>query len=119
MKVRILDKETNMRLMEASENKYLVSMSTLAKAMIDVLPQDEDLLMKVHMQETCTVEELTKIIELFSGHIYATRPEVNGILFKCDENELLTNIGFKPISEESEFLYQENNKRDNKEKGKK
>lgn len=119
MKVTVLDKETNMRLMEAAENKYLVSMMTEAKAIIDLLPQDADLLMKINMQESCTVEELTKIIELFSGHIYTTRPEVNGILFKCDENDLLTNIGFKPISEESEFLYQENNKRISKEMGKK
>ena len=119
MTVTVLDKESNMRLMEAAENKYLVSMMTEAKAMIDMLPQDEDLLMKIHMQESCTVEELTKIIELFSNHIYTTRPEVNGILFRCDENDLLTNIGFKPLSEESEFLYQENNKRNDKEKGQK
>ncbi|MBE6138192.1 MAG: hypothetical protein E7173_00415 [Firmicutes bacterium] len=118
MMTTILDQNNNTRLVEVSEGSYLVSVQTIAKAAIDTVIQNDDLLMAVNPQANCTLEELTRIIELFGTHIYTTRPEINGILFKCDENELLTSIGFKPLSDDSEFLYQENNKRTNGEKRK-
>jgi len=118
MMTAILDKTNNTRLVELSEGSYFVSIKAEAKAAIDTVVQNDDLIMSTHAQPSCTIEELTRIIDLFSKHIYTTKPEINGILFRCDENELLTSIGFKPLSEDSEFLYQENNQRVNKEKGK-
>ena len=108
--VVILDKETNMRCVKipCDELFYLISISGHSKAWIEMLKEAEDMLMKLNLSPSCDVYELTKIIDLFTQYFYSKNPEVNGILMECDENPLLTNIGFNPLNEESDYLYQKN-----------
>lgn len=108
--VAILDKETNMRCVKIPCDKlfYLISISGHSKASIEMLKEAEDMLMQINISPSCDVHELTKIIDLFTKYFYSKHPEISGILMEGDENPLLTNIGFNPLNEESDYLYQKN-----------
>lgn len=106
--ITVLDKETNMRLIQAQNNLYLVSMLGEAKASIETIPHNDDVLLKFLLQKNCTANELTQILDRFSNHFLAENLEVSGLLLRGDEDEMLTNIGFTPLTEESDFLYKKN-----------
>ena len=108
--VVILDKETNMRCVKIPCEKinYLISMMAYPKASIELVKEAEDMLMKINLSPSCDVHELTKIIDLFTKYFYSKNPDINGILMLGEENPLLTNIGFNPLNEESDYLYQKN-----------
>ena len=115
--ITILDKDTNMRLMQASENSFLTSMHGEAKMMIDTIPQNEDVLLKITTQETCRLDEFIQILDHFSNYYFSQNPAVTGMLMYGDDDEMLESIGFKPLSEESPFLYKANIQKDMKGKG--
>jgi len=117
--ITLLDKNTNMRLMQVSENSYLTSMRGEAKMIIDAIPQNEDVLLRVTMQETCKAKEFVQILDHFSSYYFSQNPEVAGLLMHGDEDEMLEAIGFKPLSEESPFLYKSNIQKNIKGKGEK
>ena len=99
--------------MENNPTTYYLSYKNDTKCVIDTVYNENDVIIITDPREHCTAEELNIIIDRFSNYIFKIKPEINGILFKTDPNEWLENIGFKLISEDSEYLYKEN-KRINK-----
>lgn len=113
--VEVLDKELKITVLtlESRPGIYYLSYMNDTKCIIDTKYNENDIIIIPAPQEHCTAHELTLIIDRFSNYILKKNPEVNGILFKTDPNELLEGIGFKELSEDSEYLYKEN-KRVNK-----
>lgn len=106
----LLDEKKKIRVLLENENKYMITKDTYAKAVIETLKQDSNVLLKIYPHLDCTAEEITELLDLFSKFYYKRNPEVEGIIFKCDESPLLEQIGFKPLSENSDFLYQKNDR---------
>lgn len=114
--VEVLDKDLRITLLmlEDNPNTYYLSYMNDTKCVIDTIYKENDVIIIPDPKEHCTAEELDIIIDCFSKYLFKIKPEINGILFKTDPNELLESIGFKLISEDSQYLYKENNKRINK-----
>ena len=113
--IELLDKELNITVLnlESQPNTYYISYQIDNKCIIDTIQDGNDIVIIPDPKDTCTAEELTIIIDRFSGYILRKHPEINGILIKMDENEMLGSIGFNLLSENSDYLYKEN-KRINK-----
>lgn len=111
--IEVLDKELNITVLvlENNPNTYYLSYQKDAKCIISIVQNESDIIIIPNPMEHCTAEELTKIINCFSNYIFKIYPNVNGILLKTDDNQMLESIGFKLISDDSEYLYKENNKR--------
>ena len=114
-----LNKETNMRLMQMDDNAYLISMYGEAKMIIDTISQDEDVLFKFTIKDNCKLEEFVQILDDFSNYYFFENPNVQRILVHGEEPEILDKIGFKPVSDESEYLYKDNILKTEFRKGKK
>ena len=114
--IEVLNKELKISVLslENQPDTYYLSYKNDNKCVIDTVMVDGNILIIPDPKEDCTVEELTTIISYFSNYIFNIKPEVKGILFKTEQNDLLEQIGFKLLSEDSEYLYKENNKRINK-----
>lgn len=108
--ITTLDEKGEVRLlpMFGTDNLYLISILRDSKLLIETKYCGNDILIKTDVQNSCTVEELTRILYLFSQYIYSKNPEVNGILLRADDDPMLESIGFKAMSENSEYLYQKN-----------
>lgn len=113
--IEALDKELNINVLslENQPNTYYISYQLDNKCVIDTVQEGNDVIVIPDPKESCTAEELTIVIDRFSNYIFKKYPEINGILMKMDENEILGGIGFKLLNENSEYLYKEN-KRMNK-----
>lgn len=114
-----LNKETNMRLMKMDDNAYLVSMCGEAKMIIDTILQNEDVLLKFTIKDNCRLEEFVQILDNFSNYYFFENPNITGILVHGEEPVMLDKIGFKQVSEDSEYLYKANNLKTKVGKGKK
>lgn len=112
---KILDDELNIRVLrlEDNPNTYYLSFRGDTKCVIDIKSVDNDIMIFPTPQGNCSVEELNAIINCFSNFILSSNSEIDGILFKTEPNDLLDEIGFKLVSEDSEYLYKVN-KRVNK-----
>ena len=113
--IKTLDEKLNIRalVLDNNPNTYYLSYQGDTKCVIDTKQVENDILIIPEPQGECTVEELTTIINCFSKFIFTKYSNINGILFKTDPNDLLERIGFKLVSEDSEYLYKEN-KQNNK-----
>lgn len=111
---QVLNKDLNIRVLvdDNIPNTYYLSYQGLSKCVIYVKEADDNtLIMSLATQGDCTANELTSIIDCFTNFIFDKKKSINGILMSADPNPLLENIGFKLISDDSEYLYKENNKR--------
>lgn len=109
--IEVLDADLNIRAlsMEENPNVYYISYAGYTKSILEIKEtNNNNIILSCFPQGDCLVEELNIIIDRFSKFIYANKPDINGILLKCDPSELLSSIGFDLLSENSEFLYQEN-----------
>lgn len=107
---QMLDEKKKIRVLIENENRFMITVDTYAKVLIETIKQESNVLLNVFPHLDCTAEELTEILDLFSKFYYRNHPDIEGLLFRCDENPLLEQIGFKSLSEDSEFLYQKNNR---------
>lgn len=114
MMIKTLDDKLNIRvlMLEDNPNTYYLSYQGNTKCVIDIKQIDNDIIIFPEPQGDCSVEELNTIINHFSDFMFTKYPEIDGILFKTDPNDLLENIGFKLINEDSEYLYKANKKID-------
>lgn len=113
--LKVLDDKLNIRvlMLDDNPNAYYLSFKGDTKCVIDIKRVNNDIIIFPVPQGDCTVEELNVIINCFCDFVFQKYSEINGILFKTDPNDLLEQIGFKLVSEDSEYLYKEN-KRVNK-----
>ncbi len=114
--IEVLDKELKISVLvlDNNPNAYYLSYKNDTKCVIDTMYDRDNIIIIPDPKDDCTVEELNIIINRFSDYIFKIKPEIKGILFKTDPQPSLDNIGFKLLSEDSEYLYKENNKRINK-----
>lgn len=112
----VIDQELMMSVLnlESQPNTYYIAYKGDSKCIMDTLYEGNDMVIIPDPKEECTAEELTIIIDRFSNYLFDKKPEVNGLLIKTEESEMLESIGFKLLSENSEYLYKQNNKRINK-----
>lgn len=116
MMLEFLNKELKLSVLSHKDNPntYYLSYQSYTKCVIDTKISDNDMIIMPQPQGDCTVEELDIIIDHFCDFMFKNMPEINGILMSADPTPTLENIGFKLMSEDSEYLYRRNDKRINK-----
>lgn len=109
--LNILDKNLRLTVLniQSEPNVYYISLGNITKSVIETTNIDNDILLKIYLQGDCTVEELTTIIDKFSGYILSTNNEIEGIRIDTDPNEILEGIGFK--LENNAYLYRKANRK--------